>query len=197
MVKAAQSKPEINIDLMPGRQEPAGTTGTAVHWALTIGRFLVIGTEIIAIAIFALSVKLSADKQDLKESIKSLTSIVSAQEDFEKDFRTTQNRINEVRNKRLNHFLSNKLLSEFLGLLPTGMTLDSLDVKDGEMAFSGSFASPKELQTLISSFSKSEKIVGLNIIKLAHPTESSKEFKFSASAIIISSQFEEGTNGTN
>lgn len=193
MAKSAPSSPEINIDLMPSREEPKGSVGSAIHWALTIGRYLVIFTEIVAIAIFVLSIKLSADKQDLKESISGLTQQVSAQEDFEKEFRSVQDRINEVKKQRSAHFLNNILIAEFLKILPKGMTLETLELAENEVNFTGSFATPKELQTLILSFSQSDKIVGLNISKLEHPNESSKRFEFSASAVIIPNTFLEGS----
>jgi len=192
MAKSASSSPEININLMPGSEESQGSIGSAIHWALTIGRYLVIFTEIVAIAIFILSIKLSADKQDLKESVSNLTKQVAAQEDFEKEFRSVQDRINEVKDQRSSHFLNNKVLSEFLTLLPQGMTLETLELAENEITFSGSFATPKELQTLILTFSQSDTIVGLNISKLEHPNESSKRFEFSASAVIIPSTFLEG-----
>src|SRR3989344_6904172 len=169
MAKSAQATQEININLMPGREEPAGTVGSAMHWDFTVGRYLIIITEIVAIAIFVLSIKLSADKQDLKENIQALTSQVESQSDFEREFRSVQDRINQVKSQRADHFLNNVLISEFLTLLPKGITLDTLEIADGEIIFTGSFASPKELQTLISTFSQSETIVGLDISKLEHP----------------------------
>jgi len=190
MATSAQKTAEININLLPG-EEPTSTAGTAVHWALTIGRYLIIFTEIVAISIFVLSIKLSADKQNLKENIQSLTTQVSAEEDFEKEFRTVQNRINEVKSQRTSHFPNNVVVSEFLKLLPKGLALEALNIEEGSISFSGSFATPKELQTLISSFSKSDKLVGLNISNLEHPTPKNKRFKFSADAIIIPSSFEE------
>lgn len=197
MAKSASSSREININLMPGQEEFQDSVGSTIHWALTIGRYLVIFTEIVAIAIFILSIKLSADKQDLKESISNLTQQVSAQEDFEEEFRSVQDRINEVKDQRSSHFLNNKVLSEFLKLLPQGMTLETLELAENEISFSGSFATPKELQTLILTFSQSDTIVGLNISKLEHPNASSKRFEFSASAVIIPDSFLEGANNGN
>jgi hypothetical protein len=196
MAKAAPQAQEININLIPGKEEPRGSVGSAVNWALTVGRYLIIITEIIAIAIFVLSIKLSSDKQDLKENIQSLTSQVVAQSDFEKEFRTVQNRINEVKRQRAAHFENNVAIKEFLALLPKGLTLESLEITEGIVTFTGSFAKPTQLQTLIFSFSQSDKLVGLDISKLEHPNELSKRFKFTASAIIIQQSFQE-ESGTN
>ncbi|MEX0622136.1 MAG: PilN domain-containing protein [Candidatus Woykebacteria bacterium] len=189
MAKAAPKPAEININLMPGGEKPAGTVGTAVHWALTVGRFLVILTEIIAISIFVLSIKLSTDKQGLKEDIQVLTAQVDTEAEFENEFRFVQNRINEIKGLRAAHFLNNAVIAELLKLLPRGMKLDSLEISKNQVTFSGSFRSPRELQTLISSFSQSQKIVGLNISNLEHPTEKQSDFTFSADALIVSEGF--------
>ena len=198
MAKAAQNKtPEININLMPG-EESSEKAGGAVHWALTVGRYLIIITEIVAIAIFVLSIKLSSDKQNLKENIKSLTGQVSVQKDFEREFRTVQQRINGVKVLKSAHFETNLVVNEFLKLLPQGLTLDSLKLDESEISFSGSFTSPQQLRTLIFAFSQSGKLVGLDISELNSPSEKNKAFTFSASAIINRTAFsEKGVTGDN
>jgi predicted nucleic acid-binding protein len=198
MAKAAQkTTPELNINLLPG-DEPSGTLGTATHWALTVGRYLIIITEIIAIAIFVLSIKLATDKQGLKEDIQSLGSRISAESKFETEFRLVQQRINEVKSQRNAHFQNNLAITDFLKLLPKGMTLQALKIGDQEISFDGSFKSPKQLQTLISAFSKSEKLVGLDIEELKSPSEKSKNYTFSAKALIVQASFEEEAgNATN
>ncbi len=191
MVKAVQkAAPEININLMPS-EEPSGTLGTATHWALTVGRYLIIITEIIAIAIFILSIKLSTDKQGLKEDIQYKSSQVSAQNVLETEFRLVQQRVNEIKKQRSDHFENNLVLTEFLKLLPKGMELKTLNIEEQEISFSGSFKTPKQLQTLISAFSESEKLVGLDISELESPSEQSKNYKFSAKSLIIQASFSE------
>lgn len=195
MVKTAPEKPaEININLMPS-PESSGTASTAVSWILHTGRYLIIFAEIVAIAIFILSIKLSTDKQFLKSDIKTLTSQVAAQNAFESEFRSVQNKINEIKRLRGAHFPNGPVVAEFLKLLPKGTSLETMQIEDGEISFSGSFGSPKELQTFISSFSTSEKLVGLDISKLETPSEKNPDFTFTASVVINKSAFEGGVNG--
>ena len=191
MAKAAQKEiPELNINLLPSRG-PSGTLGTAVSWTLTIGRYLIILTEIIAISIFILNIKLSTDKQNLKENIQSLSGEVSAQSDFETEFRFVQQRINEIKTERTNHFPENLVTTEFLKLLPKDMKIDSLEIRSDEITFSGSFATPDQLQTLISSFSKSDqnKFVGLDIAELNSPSEKNPLYTFKAQAAVVQTSF--------
>jgi Tfp pilus assembly protein PilN len=195
MAKAAQkTTPEININLLPG-DEPTGTLGTATHWALTVGRYLIIITEIIAIAIFILSIKLSTDKEGLREDIKSKGAQISAQKELETEFRLVQQRINEVKKQRDSHFQNNLVVADFLKLLPKGMVLETLKIEEQEISFSGSFKNPRQLQTLISAFSKSTKLVGLDISELESPSEKSKNYTFSAKALIVQTSFEEEVAG--
>jgi len=184
MAKSAQQQtPDININLMPGKEAP-GTAGTAVHWALTVGRYLIIFTEIIAITIFVISIKLSTDKIGLKENIKVLGQQVNASSKFEAKFRLIQNRINEIKTQRENNFSNDNVLTEFLKLMPQGVGLESLTIDEQDVSFTGTFKSPQELQTLIISFSESEKIVGLDISELNTPSEKNPDYTFSATAII-------------
>lgn len=191
MAKAAQKEiPELNINLLPSAG-PSGTLGTAIGWTLTIGRYLIILTEIIAISIFILNIKFSTDKQSLKENIQSLSREVSAQSEFEGEFRFVQQRINEIKTQRDAHFPENLVITEFLKLLPQGMKIDSLEIKDDEVTFSGSFPTPDQLQTLVSSFAKSDqnKFIGLDIAELNSPSEKNPLYTFKAQVRLVPSNF--------
>lgn len=188
MAKAAQETPEININLLPSA-EPSGPLGTALHWTLTIGRYLIIFTEIVAISIFVLNIILSTQKQTLKEDIQGLSTKVANQAAFEKEFRSVQRQINEVKVTKDAHFPENLVTTEFLKLMPQGVVLDSLEVRSGEIAFSGSFPTPDQLQTLVSSFSESDKIVGLDIDELNSPSEKNSLYTFKAKAVVVESRF--------
>jgi len=189
MAKAAlKDTPEININLLPSAG-PSGTLGTAVHWTLTVGRYLIIITEIIAISIFVLNIILSTEKQTLKEDIQRLSGEVANQADFEREFRLVQRRINEVGAVKAAHFPENIVVTEFLKILPQGMALDSLEIGSGEVVFSGSFPTPDQLQTLVSSFSESERLVGLEIDELNSPSEKNPLYTFKARAVVVESKF--------
>jgi Tfp pilus assembly protein PilN len=189
MAKAAlKDTQEININLLPGA-EPSGMLGTGIHWTLTIGRYLIILTEIVAISIFVLNVKLSTDKTGLKDDIQNLSGRVSSEASFEKEFRSTQQRIDEVKQEKDTQFSKSAVAAEFLKLLPEGMQIDSLEVKADEVAFSGSFSSPNQLQTLVSSFSSSKKILGLDIAELYSPSEKNPLYTFKAKAAVVEANF--------
>lgn len=195
MAKAApKSSADINIDLLK-TPESTNKGGEAIHWLLNVGRYLIIITQIVALAIFILSIKLSTDKNNLSEDIQSLTNKVAVEETFENEFRNTSNRFSEVKRLKIDRFENNKVIAEFLDLLPKKMIITSLSIGgeelDGDqMEFSGEFDNTKQLQTLVVSFSKSNKLVGLDIQELSHPNEENDKFTFTARVIVNQIDFD-------
>jgi hypothetical protein len=197
MAKAAPKPQELNINLIQ-KEQVTGTPSEIIHWVLTVGRYLVIATEIVALATFGLAIKFSADKNDLKQRIKLAQSEVETKaachsedpEGFCEDrFRNIQNRINKIKTVRNSQFYQNQVVTEFLDLLPNGFKLKTLEVDNEKIAFTGSFATSIQLQTLITSFSDSEKITDLDIEELVSPTNTDPNFNFKASAFLNSKDF--------
>lgn len=156
---------EININLIP-QEEVGGTLGQTVHWVLTVGRYLIIATEIIALAAFGLSLKLTIDKNNLNKRIEFAQEVIDSKAEFEKDFREVQSKITNVKTIRAKHFDNHVLLEEFNKLLPQGISLTNLDVNESELSFSGSFPTAAQLHTLVNKFNSSDKFVGLDISEL-------------------------------
>ncbi len=195
MPKAAPKSPDLNIDLLPN-ESPISSTNEAVHWVLTVGRYLIIVTEIIALSTFLFGFWLAKEKNDLKNSIKYKQAQVDNYQNCDPNnlasfcedrFRKIQNQINQVASLRTNEFQQNLVLTEFAHLMPIGLALDSLSSDGKILTFSGSFPDPQQLQTMISSFNTSTKINSLDITALSK--EATGGYKFTASTAIIKSAF--------
>ena len=194
MVRAARKNQpsEININLMP-KEELGGTLGDIVRWVLNVGRYLIIITEIIALATFGLSLKLTIDKNNLNKRVTVAQDTIGSKALFEKEFRGVQNKIFEIKDLRAKHLNNHLVLEDFNKLLPEGLTINSLSIDDVELAFSGNFAGAAQLQTLINSFNRSEatdkKFIGLEISELNSPSAKDPEFSFDAKVIINRAAF--------
>lgn len=190
MAKSARKgqEQEININLMP-QEEVKGVFGATIKWVLGIGRYLIIGTQIIALVTFGLSLKLTIDKNSLITSIENAQSVIESKSEFEQEFRETQSKLENIGNLRSKQFKNNSVLQEFSNLLPKGMNLTSLNISEGELSFSGEFPTAAQLHTLINSFNSSAKIIGLEIAELNSPTENEPQFTFDAKATIVTASF--------
>ncbi len=202
MPKAAQKSTDINIDLLP-KSTPSGTTGEAVHWALTVGRYLVIFTEVVALGAFLVAIWFSKEKNDLKTSIKQKQAEITVYQTCDsKDktkfcedrFRKVQGQINQVVSLENSQVENNKVLSELLTILPVGIKLEGLGIEKNKLNFSGTLPSETELQTLIKSINSSTKITGLDVTSL---TRENNLLKFTASASIQRGVFATTESGGN
>ena len=178
----------ININLMP-QEEIGGTLGETIHWVLTIGRYLIIGTEIVALATFGLSLKLTIDKNNLNKSIENAQQSIDDKAGFEVEFREIQAKLNNISDLRNRHFKSYLAIEEFNNLLPEGIKLTDLSLSQTEISFSGSFPTAAQLHTLINSFNSSGKLVSLEIDELNSPSIEDPQFTFSAKTLVVGAAF--------
>ncbi|MBI3385346.1 hypothetical protein HY030_04095, partial [Candidatus Gottesmanbacteria bacterium] len=88
--------PKININLMPTEDLERTPAGRFLKWALTVGRYIVIFTELIVLIAFLSRFWLDRTLSDLHESIKQKQAIVKSAKDLEDQARSVQNRLHEV-----------------------------------------------------------------------------------------------------
>ena len=204
MAKAAQPQ-ELNINLLQ-KEEIAGSTGAIINWVLNIGRYFIIATEIVALLTFVFGIKLSADKNNIKQAVKVAQIEVDNKSacdpnDLEKfcedRFRTLQNKFNLISSYRSGQFRQNLVINELLKRLPSGVLINNLSINEGKITFSGSFPTAVHLQTLINSFNSDDsKINDLDIQELTSPTTTDPNVGFKAVASINRVDFKETTIAT-
>jgi hypothetical protein len=199
MAKTAQKSPDLNINLLPN-EGPTSTTANAIHWALTAGRYLIILTEIVALSTFLLGIYLSQQKNNLKGSIEGMKNTVDElqtcdpkklDEFCEDRFLKIQEQIDSVAKIKSAHFETNKVVTEFLCLLPKDMKLEALIVEGEDISFTGKFLTEQELQTMIVNFNTSRTITALDITDLSKDTTKDPFIKMTASALVNTSEFTE------
>ena len=165
MAKPALKQTSAEINLLP-QEELTESFGKLVSWILTLGRYIIILTEIVALGTFAYSVKLTIERNDLKESIVGQQDLIENFSKFENEFRLVQTRLQNLKSLESNHVFFEKILDELNSLLPIGVVLTELKVDQNTITFGGDFSSEETLQTLINSIEKSDKISNLEITKI-------------------------------
>ncbi|MDP2670875.1 MAG: hypothetical protein Q8P13_00175 [bacterium] len=197
MAKAAQKPQELNINLLQ-KEEVGGVTGDLIKWVLTIGRYLIIVTEIIALATFLFGIKLAADKNDLKGKVAAAKIDVDTKAKCneadptafcEDNFLALQDRINQVGSGKNTQIQTSAVVKEFLSLLPNELNLTTLSLESGKISFNGYFPDSVTLQTLIISLGSSKSITDLDIQELNSPSSKNTNFTFKAEAVIDTQQF--------
>lgn len=83
-----------SINLLPQEEFDASLVGRVLKWAMGTFRIIVIVTEMIVMAAFLSRFWLDAQNSDLSDAIAIKSAQISAQADFEKQFRDIQRKLN-------------------------------------------------------------------------------------------------------
>ena len=112
-----------------GEEEMAHTPlGRIVAWAVTYGRYIMIGTEIIVLLAFISRFSLDRKLTDLNDEIFQKQAIIEANSAFESDFRTLQDTITKIQTLLAVPSTALTALNTVQALLPADVRLESLEI---------------------------------------------------------------------
>lgn len=175
--------PKKEINLLPREEFEKKPLGRFLIWALTIGRYIVIFTELIVILAFLSRFKLDRDLSDLYESIREKQAIIQASSDFEQDFRFLQKRLLTIKNLEEEKVETVPIIAEISSLVPLDVVLSNLSFGEEEIRITASALSEEGLGSFILNLSSSPKFKEINLSSISKSSES-PEIKFSLTAKI-------------
>lgn len=145
----------VDINLLPGEELGRKPSGKFLTWALTYGRYIIIGTEIIVLLAFLSRFKLDRELTDLHQSIAQKQAVVLAASDLEHEVRDLQDRLSIIKKLEQQRGLSPKLLSTFEGITPQDVTLIELSMETSRLALKATALSNKGFTTFLNNLSAS------------------------------------------
>lgn len=181
--------PKKEINLLPREEFEKKPFGHFLIWALTVGRYVVIFTELIVIIAFLSRFKLDRDLSDLYESIREKQAIIEASSSFEQDFRFLQKRLLTIKTFQEEKVSTVPILAEISSLTPFDVILSSLSFDEEGIRITASALSEEGLGSFISNLSLSPKFKEINLSSISKKAEG-PEINFSLTAKIVSSQLE-------
>jgi Tfp pilus assembly protein PilN len=155
------------INLLPQEEFDASTLGRVLKWAMGTFRIIVIITEMVVMGAFLSRFWLDAQNSDLNEEITIKSAQISAQNDFEKQFRSTQKKLNIFKVLAGNPLPSDKI-STIASRIPTNITLTGMSVNDTSAQLKGSTASEIGLAQLLSNLKAEKSIKSVDIGSLSN-----------------------------
>ena len=119
-------QPSINLI---GEEEMEHTPiGRIVTWAVTYGRYIMIGTEVIVLLAFISRFSIDRKLTDLNDEVSQKQAIINANHDFETDFRTLQDKLTKVQTLLTTPPTTTNALNAIQALLPNDVHLEALDI---------------------------------------------------------------------
>jgi Tfp pilus assembly protein PilN len=154
--------------------------GRIVSWAVTYGRYIMIGTEIVVLLAFISRFSLDRKLTDLKEEISQKQDIIQANVAFEQDVRSLQDKLAKI--KIIMNIPVNPLdiLLLFQGILPQGVFLQAFDLTGNKLSVQAVAGSTSAFSQLLANLQSSKMLSNLDIGDIKRDPLLGIQFSFTA-----------------
>ncbi len=175
--KPASKKLDITVNLVP--QDPFFETalGRFLKWALSVGRYIVIFTELIVILSFASRFTLDRMVTDLNGSLNQKERVIASYGDLEKNFRFVQQQIEDYQ-----QFKQEANLVDIFPILnenvPENVVFETLLIKPDSINFTGYALSQNSLNVLVNNLQLSPYFTEVSVNKIESRGEKVAGFNF-------------------
>lgn len=158
---------KASIEFIPQEDWEKTSFGKFLKWVLTIGRWIVIVTELVVVLAFLSRFKLDRDLTDLNEKIKQQQAIINASSQFEKEFRLLQKRLLTIRELRQTQTEPESIITEIASLLPTDVILDNVSVSSDQINLNAVALSEAGLSALLNNLKTSSRFEKIIVTKVS------------------------------
>jgi Tfp pilus assembly protein PilN len=174
---------KISINLLPKDPFLATPIGKLLQWALSVGRYLVIFTELIVILGFVSRFSLDRKVTDLNGAILQKKIIIESYGDVEQQVRDVQKKIESYQQVEQQQNLADAFpaLSQ---ITPQDVTLKELNIQPGSILFSGTTQSNTSLNLLINNVQLSSTFHDVVVEKIETGSNKDPGFHFKIRASV-------------
>ena len=146
-------------------------------WASTVGRYLVIFTELVVIISFASRFKLDRDLTDLNSAVLQKSQIVDSYGELEKDVRVTQIKTGYVVQQK-DGYSSIDVLDTVTRSLPYDVVLTTLQVFSQEIQITGIALTPEALAQMVRNLQTQPTIANLFVDQIKSNSQGGAGLEF-------------------
>lgn len=176
----------VSINLI-GEEEMSHTPlGRIVAWAVTYGRYIMIGTEIVVLLAFISRFSLDRKLTDLNDEISQKQAIIEANVDFENQFRQVQNQIQNIQKLINTPTPIIDVLDTVQTLLPDNVYLDSLSITSNKLTAGAIAGTSAGFSTLIANLQSAKQFSNVDIGDIRRSSVNGIQFQFTATLVGIS-----------
>lgn len=137
-----------------------------IDWALTIGRVVVIFTEIVALSAFIYRFTLDRQLIDLHSKIKQEAAIVSSFKNQEETYRNLQDRLKIASDFSSGSQNKITMFQDIVGLMSKGMTFNTLTISENSINIDANFQNSSSLGNFVSSLKSYKHIDNVSIDRI-------------------------------
>ena len=163
-----KNTPSLSINL--AKKKSNTTTDAVLHWAVTVGRFLVIFTETIALAAFLYRFVLDRQVVDLNDRIKGKQTLLGSLSNQEKTYRLLQNKIAFIKEQDIYSQKYPALFEEVISVGQGKVTFDDLTISEGQLRLEIATPAVSSLNSFVTDLRNVDAIVDVSIDRIENRT---------------------------
>lgn len=154
-----------------------------INWALTIGRLLVIVTELVALICFVYRFSLDSQLIDLHSKIKQEQAVINFLKKDEDTYRNLQERLSIAKTFSIQGQEKVNTFNDILGFTPQGITFTDFSLNNNNIRIIANVESVFSLSSFVESLKSYSKIDSISIDKIEN-RPSTGLIKITISAIL-------------
>ena len=178
----------MSVNLLGDSELEHTPLGRIVSWAVTYGRYIMIGTEIVVLLSFISRFSLDRKLTDLKEEISQKQDIIQANVQFERDIRSLQDKLAKIKALTNQPTTPLDVLTFFQGIVPPGVYFQSFDLSGNKLTVEAVAGSTDAFSQFIANLQASKIITGVDLGSIKRDPLLGIQFAFSAGVTGIQSK---------
>lgn len=164
---------ETKINLIPPRESRFSDSNSFLGWAVTVGRYLLIFTELLLFCAFLSRFYFDDRIQDeIDQGIKPKVVTINSLKTNQDNFISLQSRLNTTDMVLSTRIEASKVLDELNRLTPAGIRIKHVLSEKGVIKFSGNLTSVEDLEIFKNRFATSSVFSTLDITTLTTSKDS-------------------------
>lgn len=170
----------VGINLIGEEQMEHTPVGRIVSWAVTYGRYIMIGTEVVVLLAFISRFSLDRKLSDLNDEINQKQAIIEANQDFEAQFRTLQNQVQNIQKLESAPAHLTDALNSIQNVLPADAHLSTLSIDTTKLSANAVAGTSLGFSALISNLQSSTAFSSVDIGDIHRDPIQGTQFQFTA-----------------
>lgn len=178
----------ISINLLGDSDMEHSPIGRIIGWAVTYGRYIMIGTEIVVLLAFISRFSLDRKLTDLKEEVTQKQDIIEANLGFEKDIKSLQNKLAKIKVLITQPVDPLEAMVLFETLLPQGVYLQSYDLSQDRLTIQATAGSTAAFAQFMTNLQASKYLTAIDIGDIKRDPIVGIQFAFTAQLVPVKSK---------
>ncbi|HUD19462.1 MAG TPA: PilN domain-containing protein [Patescibacteria group bacterium] len=173
----------ISVNLLGDSDMEHTPVGRIVSWAITYGRYIMIGTEIVVLLAFISRFSLDRRLTDLNDEISQKQDIIQANLDFEQDVRSLQDKLAKIKTLTAVPINTVDAVAQFQSLVPAGVYLQSLDLSKNQITIQADAGSTPAFSQFIANLQAAKNLTALDIGDIKRDSLTGIQFTFTTQVV--------------